>query len=172
LLARLKTRCPDGTSLSMALTKRFINTAVRVLSHLVPRAEPTCPQTRIVDAIFKRMYSAYGVEAGLNRFEDCNFKRILMFTHDLLVYLGENDDYYRTWLGFVLLSAEREIQIFERNLTYDGFTKAMNKQWTTRAWCRIPSALFECHKPDFVQLVLADYLPNLESHACERASGA
>jgi hypothetical protein len=100
--------------LKMHLTKKFVNLAVLILNRLVPVAKPTYPQTRMIGKVFMRLNKAYRTEVYAGRFDDVpyqtlnglrdsNFQRLLGLSQKLLVYLGENDRYYRQWLDLAML---------------------------------------------------------------------
>jgi hypothetical protein len=172
LLGRFKTRFADGTSLSLFLTKRFLNVTVHILTTLVPEAQFTYPQTRIVNNVFAKLKGAYRTEVYAGRFDDVpyqsleklrdrNLQRFLEFSRKLLVYLSENDRYYRQWLGLALILGKEEIRKLEQDLTYEEFVDLMKKQWEMNLRQAVSPDIFEAHKEDFVRQVLTDFLVNL-----------
>jgi hypothetical protein len=172
LLGRFKQKYPDGSSLGLHVTKRFLNIAVRVLDIMVPTAPATYPQTQIVQRVFAKLGRAFRAEVYAGRFDnipyqtlrrlrDRNFQGFLEFSEKLLVYLSENDRYYRQWLGLALILGKEEIRKLEVDLTYEEFLGLMKKQWEMNLRGAVPAEVFHAHKEDFVNQVLTDFLVNL-----------
>jgi sulfatase maturation enzyme AslB (radical SAM superfamily) len=145
---------------------------VHLLTKLVPEAEATYPQTQIVNNVFANLKRAFRTEVYAGRFDDIpyqtliklkdrNFQRFLEFSEKLLVYLSENDRYYRQWLGLALILGSKEIQKIKENLTYKEFVDFMQRQWEMNLREAVPQAVFESHREDFVGQVLTDFLVNL-----------
>jgi hypothetical protein len=156
----------------MLFTKKLVNFAVRIFSKLVPDAKPSYPQTVMTDNVFKRLFQAYRIEAYCGRFDeipykqlpdvkDKNFMRLLSLTRRLLVYLGENDRYYRAWLGYAFILASEEKQKFTDELTYKNCFQLLTKQWELELEDIVPPEHFQAHKNIFCDMVLADFLVNL-----------
>jgi len=158
--------------LKMHLTKKFVNLAVRMLNRLVPEAEPTFPQTRMAEHVFQRILKAYRVEVYAGRFDDVpyqtikglkdkNFMLLLLLTRRILLYFGENDRYYRQWLGYAFLLATEETQKQLGNLTYGDCLELCRVQWDFNLEGAFPAEYFEAHKGEFLNMVLANFLGNL-----------
>jgi hypothetical protein len=158
--------------LKMHLTKKFVNLAVRILNKLVPEAESTFPQTRMAEHVFQRLFKAYRIEAYCGRFDDVpyqpisalkdkNFMRLLLLTRKILLYLGENDRYYRQWLGYAFLLVTEETGKQLEALTYDDCLELCRVQWDFDLTGAFPPEYFEAHKPQFLDMVLANFLTNL-----------
>lgn len=158
--------------LKLHLFKSFLNACVRVLNLIVPKAEPTWPQSNIVSNVYARMYRAYAVEAYCGRFDDVpyqspktvqdkNFLRVLQLGEKLLYYLGEMDRYYRQWLGLALLLAEDELAGARLNMTYEGFLESVRAQWEFDMRGAFPREFFDAHKDVFMRILLANSLTNI-----------
>jgi len=158
--------------LKMCLTKKFVNLAVRVLNKLVPDAKATYPQTLMTDNMFKRLFKAYQIEAYAGRFDDKpykqlqelkdkNFMRFLCLSRKILVYLGENDRYYRQWLGYALLLARDEVKAQLERLTMEDFLRLTKAQWDFDMRGAFPKEYFTAHKQEFLNIVLTNFLTNL-----------
>jgi hypothetical protein len=158
--------------LRMHLTKKLVNSAVRVLNRLIPEEKATFPQTVMTDNVFKRLFEAYKIEAYCGRFDeipykqlpslkDKNFMRFLTLSRKLLLYLGENDRYYRAWLGYAFILAAEEKQKFMENLTYKNCFQLIERQWELDVKGVVPPEHFHAHKDLFCDMVLADFLVNL-----------
>ena len=158
--------------LRMHLTKKLVNSAVRVLNRLIPEEKATLPQTVMTDNVFKRLFQAYKIEAYCGRFDeipykqlpslkDKNFMRFLTLSRKLLLYLGENDRYYRAWLGYAFILAAEEKQRFLEGLTYKNCFELLTQQWELDVKGVVPPEHFQAHKDIFCYMVLADFLVNL-----------
>lgn len=158
--------------LKMHLTKKFVNLAVRILSCFIPKAEATFPQTRMTQKVFERFFTAYRTEVHAGRFDgvpwqtikglrDKNFMRLLQLSEKLLVYLGENDRYYRQWLGYAFLLATEETGKQLVTLTYGDCLELCRIQWDFNLEGAFPPEYFEAHKGEFLNMVLANFLSNL-----------
>jgi len=158
--------------LKLCLTKKLVNFAVRILDKLVPKAEATYPQTLMTDSMFKRMFKAYQIEAYAGRFDDKpykqlpelkdkNFMRFLCLSRKILVYLGENDRYYRMWLGYALLLAGDEVKAELERLSMEDFLRLTKAQWEFDMKGAFPKEYFTAHKQEFLNIVLANFLTNL-----------
>jgi len=158
--------------LKLCLTKKFVNFAVRILGRLVPEAKATYPQTLMTDNMFKRLVKAYQIEAYAGRFDDIpykqlpelkdkNFMRFLIFSRKILVYLGENDRYYRMWLGYALLLAEDEVKAELERLSMEDFLTLTEAQWEFNMQDAFPKEYFMTHKRDLLNILLANFLTNL-----------
>jgi hypothetical protein len=158
--------------LKLCLTKKFVNFAVRILDKLIPKAEATHPQTQMIEHMFKKLSRAYRTEvyAGrfdgvpcqtLNNLKDRNFQRFLNLSENLLVYLGENDRYYRQWLGYALLLAEDEVKAELERLSMEDFLRLTKAQWEFDMRGAFPKEYFMIHKQEFLNILLANFLTNL-----------
>jgi len=158
--------------LKLCLTKKFVNFAVRILDKLIPKAEATHPQTQMIERMFKKLNNAYAVEVYAGRFDDVplqtlrslkdrNFQRFLNLSEKLLVYLGENDRYYRMWLGYALLLAGDEVKAELERLSMEDFLRLTEAQWEFNMRGAFPKEYFDAHKQDFLNILLANFLTNL-----------
>jgi len=158
--------------LKLHLTKRFVNLAVRLLNTLIPAAEPTYPQTKIVDNVFRKLFKAYKTEVYAGRFDDVpyqsmlklhdrNFQRFLELSEKLLVYMSETDRYYRQWLGLAMLLTQAEVEKQLQNLSFPDFLALAESQWDMSFKGAVPREHFEAHKKEFQYIVLANFLMNL-----------
>jgi hypothetical protein len=158
--------------LKLHLFKTFLNAGIRILNLIVPKAEPTWPQSQIVRNVFARMHRAYAVEAYCGRFDDIpyqspvalkdkHFLRVLELSEKLLYYLGEMDRYYRQWLGLALLLAEDELKRARLNMTYEGFLESVRAQWEFDMRGAFPREFFDAHRDVFMKILLANSLTNI-----------
>jgi hypothetical protein len=160
--------------LKLHIFKTFLNAGVRVLNLMVPKAEPTWPQSQIVRNVFARMHHAYAVEAYCGRFDDIpyqspatvkdkNFLRVLEVSEKLLYYLGEMDRYYRQWLGLFLLVTRDIVDNHAQTLNAEEACRQINGQWGDYAGLNEGSLklLFPEHRDLAQEMVLCNHLHNL-----------
>jgi hypothetical protein len=152
--------------LRLHLVKRFVNLAVRVLNRMIPRTEPTQPQTKALAEIYKNMYKAFSVETYCGTFDDVpgqkiallkdrNFLHVLEFSEKLLTYLGEMDRYYRSWLGLALLLANDKVQAELSTLDYEETMASIYRQWQVPLKDGVPIDLFDEYRRDFLNVDFA-----------------
>lgn len=145
--------------LKMFFIKQLINLATRVLDKLLGDVQPSYPQTRLTQRLFDKLTVAYVMEAYARRFNDNNFKRLLSVAEKMLLFIGEEDRYYRAWLGLLFLAVpectQQEYSIF----SLDDFITQSWRQSEVRV--QIPPGLFQAGKVDFFSIYLSDHLHNL-----------
>ena len=152
--------------------KRILNLAVRILNKLIPEREAFCPQTQMVSHLFDRLNRAYKQEVAAGRFDDVpwqtlgslkdrHFQRLLQLSEKLLIYFGEEDRYYRQWLGFAMLIVQDEVKAELRGLSLEVFENLVLSQWQFDMSGAVPMEYFNAHKEDFLNMVLANFLMNL-----------
>jgi hypothetical protein len=158
--------------LKLHIFKTFLNACVRIANFIIPRVEPTWPQSRILRRSFARMRKAFAVEAYCGRFDDVpyqtvsclrdkHFLRVLDVSEKLLLYLGEMDRYYRQWLGVAFLLAEEEMSRLRESMTYEEFLSLVKAQWEFDMTGAFPREYFEAHRDQFLKILLANSLVNL-----------
>lgn len=158
--------------LKLHLRKKAVNLAVRVLSRLMPEVKATYPQTRMVEHVFSKLNRAFKIEAYAGRFDDVpyqtlsglkdrNFQRLLQLAEKLLVYFGEEDRYYRAWLGLFMLRVGDEVKAELESLSFEDFLVHTLAQWELDLRGAVPKEYFDSHKEEFQNVVLASFLMNL-----------
>lgn len=147
--------------IKLHMRKKAINFVVRVLNRLMPDVKATYPQTEMVERVFAKLNKVYGTEVRCGLFDDENFQRLLKLSEKLLVYFGEDDRYYRQWLGFTMLLVSDEVLSELSKLTFEDFITLTELQWEMNMSGAVPPEYFDAHKRDFLNIVLANYLTNL-----------
>ena len=96
-----------------------------------------------MESMFKRMFQAYHLEVSqgvfkeIGKFEgDGNFLRMLNVSRKLLLAIGEDDRYYREWIGLLILLASQEYADWLRKVT-----PAEIKFWCRAQWYVSPDCL-------------------------------
>ena len=153
------------------LLKRLINLCMRVIDKLVPEPTATFPQTRMAKHVFQHLFNAYCLEVWGGRFDDVphqtlggladrNFLTFLSATRKILLYVGENDRYYRAWIGLAFVTVHEEYERVLKGLSRDEFTHEYSSQWELD-FKHIPESHFNLHKSEFFDMMLTAHLSNL-----------
>jgi hypothetical protein len=132
-----------NANLRLHLLKQMLNFPMRILDRFLPERTATFPQTQIMEAMFKRMFQAYNLEVSqgvfkeIGKFEgDGNFLRMLNVSRKLLLAIGEDDRYYREWIGLLILLASEEYADWLKKVT-----PAEIKFWCRAQWYVSPDCL-------------------------------
>ncbi len=131
---------------------------MRLLDRFLPEREPTFPQSVIVDRMFERMLQAYSHERAQGVFreksgalEDGNFLRLLRTSRKLLLAIGEDDRYYREWLGLLVILASEEYRRWVSEVS-----PAEIKHWCRAQWYVSP----ECLSDNFIAKRKTEFAPD------------
>jgi hypothetical protein len=125
----------------------------------------------MVDRVFQQLFHIYMLETYCGRFDDVsyqtlkglrdrNFQHFLSATRKILLYLGENDRYYRAWIGLAFVLGKEEYERALVDLCREEFIRSYDEQWELKFGC-IPESHFQLHKSQFLDMMLASHLPNL-----------
>jgi len=144
---------------------------MRVIDKLVPEPTATFPQTRMAKHVFQHLFNAYCLEVWGGRFddvphqtlgglEDRNFLTFLSATRKILLYVGENDRYYRAWIGLAFVTVHEEYERALKSLSMDEFTREYASQWELN-FKSIPESHFQLYKSEFLDMMLTAHLSNL-----------
>lgn len=142
-----------------------------VIDKFVPEPNVHYPQTRMAKHVFQHLFNAYCLEGWSGRFddvphqtlrglEDRNFLKFLSATRKILLYVGENDRYYRAWIGLAFVTVKEEYERFLKSLSRDEFTREYSRQWELD-FKHIPESHFQLHKSEFLDMMLSAHLCNL-----------
>ncbi len=77
-----------------------------------------------------------------------------------MLFVGENDRYYRAWIGLAFKLAKEEYERAGLQLTQDEFIRSYLEQWELK-FPRVHPGYFESNRSEFLDMMLASYLPNL-----------
>ncbi len=151
-------------NLRLKLLKAAVNMPMRLLDKLLPERAATFPQTKILDAMYRRMFQAYRLEQAQGIFQeignfygDGNFERLLQVSRKLLIAIGEDDRYYREWLGLLVILAHEEYEMWLAQLTPEQLKFWCRAQWFVSPDCLSDEAVLEV-KDRLAPDVLAYYL--------------
>ena len=162
--------------LKLHVIKKLLNLGVATLNRLLPDREPKFPQTQMLEGIYREFFRAYRVEAFCGSFDDVpcqtlkglkdrHFLNLLALSRKVLFYLGDMDRYYRQWLGLFFLLVHDEIDMQQRNMTFEGFLASTWAQWNFDMHGAFSREYFEKNKRLFQEILLANNLCNLCSKA-------
>jgi hypothetical protein len=153
------------------LLKQVINLCMRVIDKIVPEPRARYPQTKMVKHVFQQLFNAYCLEVWGGRFDDVphqtlkglqdkNFLHFLSATRKILLYVGENDRYYRAWIGLAFIAAKEEYGRALMRLTQEEFRSSHLEMWE---WTPLPlcDSYFEGNKSEFLEMMLTGHLSNL-----------
>ena len=155
--------------LRLKFLKALLNVPVRLLDRFLPDREPTFPQSVIVDRMFTRMFQAYRLEQLQGVFKergnfagDGNFLRLLNVSRKLFLAIGEDDRYYREWLGLLILLAHEEYLQWLKNLSAGELKFWCRAQWFVGPDC-LSDEIVSDLKDEFAPDALSYYLHILSS---------
>ena len=153
-----------NSNLRLHLLKQMLNFPVRLLDRFLPERTASFPQTLIMESMFKRMFQAYHLEVSqgvfkeIGKFEgDGNFLRMLRVSRKLLLAIGEDDRYYREWVGLLIILASEEYQSWLKTVTPQEIKFWCRAQWYVSPDCLSDEALSQV-KDKIAPDVLAYYL--------------
>ena len=153
-----------NANLRLHLLKQMLNFPVRILDRFLPERTASFPQTLIMESMFKRMFQAYHLEVSqgvfkeIGKFEgDGNFLRMLNVSRKLLLAIGEDDRYYREWIGLLILLASQEYADWLSKVTPAEIKFWCRAQWYVSPDCLSDEALSQV-KDKIAPDVLAYYL--------------
>lgn len=156
-------------NLKLHFLKQLLNWPMRLLDRFLPERQATFPQTVIMESMYKRMFQAYHLEVSqgvfkeIGKFEgDGNFLRMMRVSRKLLLAIGEDDRYYREWIGLLILLASEEYAVWLKNVTPAEIKYWTKAQWFTSPDCLSDEALSQV-KDRIAPDVLAYYLHILAS---------
>jgi hypothetical protein len=162
---------PMRSDLKLHLLKKFVNLGMHLLDRILPDSRPYYPQTRMLEHTFQRLFNAYILEIWGGRFDDVahqsihelkdrNFQHFLSVARKTLLFISENDRYYRAWVGLFFVAAKEEYERALRNLSLEEFQRSHLEQWEIN-FPVVKQAYFEADKPEFLEMLLTANLSNL-----------
>jgi len=159
------------TELKLHLLKKAVNLCMRLIDRFLPETRPRYPQSVMLEHVFQQLFNAYLLEMYSGRFDDVsrqslvslkdrNFQHFLSVARKILLFIGENDRYYRAWIGLAFIAGKEEYEQALRDLTREEFLRSHLEQWELAFHC-IPESHFQLHKSDFLDMMLTGHLSNL-----------
>lgn len=159
--------------LRLHLFKKVVNLCMRVFDQVLPEARSRYPQSRMLEHLFQQLTNVYLLEVYCGRFDDVpkqslvslkdrNFQHFLSVARKILLFIGENDRYYRAWIGLAFIAGKEEYERALRDFTREEFLRSHLEQWELAFHC-IPESHFQLHKSDFLDMMLTGHLSNLSN---------
>lgn len=100
------------------MVKQLINYLGPKLEGLVSTETPRTPQSRLVLRTWERLEAILKKEVETGCFNDKNFSRLLSASKKALVFLCENDKYYKRWFGLLAVVLGEELMKAQEHFTY------------------------------------------------------
>jgi hypothetical protein len=159
------------TELKLHLFKKLINFCMKILDNVLPESEPYYPQTKMLDRVFKHFFNVYVLEVWCGRFDDVshqcisnlkdrNFQHFLSVSRKALLFIAENDRYYRAWIGLAFIAVKEEYAHALKELSRDEFQRSHLEQWELE-FKSVSERYFEAYKTEFLDMLLSANLSNL-----------
>jgi hypothetical protein len=157
--------------LKLHFLKKLVNPCMMLLDRLLPETEPHYPQTKMLEHMYTQFFHVFRLQVyegmydnvpyqTLNSLEDRNFQHFLSASRKILLYIGENDRYYRAWIGLAFILAHAEHHRALAELTREEFVKSHSEQWEI-TFNAVPETHFQSNKSEFLDMTLSAYLSNL-----------
>jgi len=157
--------------LKLHLLKKAVNLCMRFIDKFLPETRPRYPQSVMLEHVFQQFFNVYLLEVYCGRFDDVsrqslaslkdrNFQHFLSVARKILLFIGENDRYYRAWIGLAFIAGKEEYEQGLRDVTREEFLRSHLEQWELAFHC-IPESHFQLHKSDFLDMMLTGHLSNL-----------
>jgi len=107
------------TDFKMKLLKESINFIARRVHRLSSGVQPKTPQSQLILRVWARLEDGLIKEVQTGCFNDKNFRNLLESTKQALIFLCENDRYYKRWLGLLSMFLTEEVLREKRDFTYE-----------------------------------------------------
>lgn len=139
----------------MVFLKNTINLVTPRIRRMAEGVEAKTPQAELISRVWARVMSVLEKDSSVVVYGDNNFRNLLLAVRDALIFLCENDRYYKRWLGLLCFFMVEEL---EKMFQEFSFEKALDM--TVR-----PLALgreeYEKHKRALFGLQMSGYLKAL-----------
>jgi len=136
----------------MKQTIKFV--APRIL-RISKGVQASTPQSKLIQRVWDRLVDVLEKDASTGCFDDNNFRMFLEATKQGLIYLCENDRYYKRWFGLLALILSEEL-----HETVKGFRFEDAVQCNARP-LMLTKEEFLLHETSLFELYLSGYLYGL-----------
>ena len=157
--------------LKLHLLKKAVNLCMRLIDRFLPETRPRYPQSVMLEHAFQQLFNAYLLEVYCGRFDDVpkqslaslkdrNFQHFLSAARKMLLFISDNDRYYRAWIGLAFIVAKEEYWRALESLKQEEFRSNHLEmwEWTPLLVC---DSYFEGSKSEFFEMMLSGHLSNL-----------
>ena len=159
------------TELKLHFLKKLVNFAMGFIDRMLADSTPRYPQTKMLEHMFQRLFNVYLLEVYCGRFDDVsrqsldglkdrNFQHFLSVARKSLLFIGENDRYYRAWIGLAFITAKEEYEKELERLSREEFQRSHLEQWELGFKC-VSEGHFQEEKAQFLEMLLSAHLSNL-----------
>jgi hypothetical protein len=142
--------------LQMHLLKQAINYLTPRLIGSLKVQDPKTFQGQIIARAWARVERAIELDDKIGLRGDGNFANMARAVERVLVFLTEEDNYYRRWLGLLLQEITREVHEFEANYSFEDAIKTGARPLVLKR------EEYERHRGELIDLALSGYLTRLE----------
>jgi hypothetical protein len=143
--------------MKMVFLKNTINLVTPRIRRMTEGVQAKTPQAELISRVWARVMSVWEKDNVIELYGDNNFQNLLLAVRDALIFLCENDRYYKRWLGLLSFLMSEELEKMFQEFSYE---KALNM--TVR-----PLALgfeeYEKHKRALFGLHMSGYLKALNT---------
>jgi len=136
----------------MTLLKKTINLVAPRILRLSKGVTPTTPQSRLISSVWARLEDVYMKDVRTGCFDDRNFGSLLETAKQALIFLCENDKYYKRWLGLLAMFLTEDTMKTLKNLTYEEALELYARP------LGLTREEFAKHKLSLMELYLSGYL--------------
>lgn len=136
----------------MVWVKQLINNVAPRLLGMVKGVKGETPQARLVERVWTRLEDVLEKCSQTGTLDDNNFITLVNSVKEALIFLCENDKFYKRWLGLLAYFFAEEYQKMRSQFDYE---EALNM--TTRPML-LTKEEFERHKEALFMLHLTGYL--------------
>lgn len=158
-----------NSNLKLRLAKTLVNVPVFLLDKLLKKPKVKQPQTVMLENIFTQLKTIYRGEVANGTFSnngasvnDRNFEHVLNVLEKLVLYISENDRYYRGYVGAWMFLSEKELAKFNQ-IPLPILLKNLKDQWGMDGIAEnpnFPDWLLQQMKPDLTEMCLCNHLLN------------
>jgi len=139
----------------MKMLKDAINFIAPRVLRLSSGVQPKTPQSKLILSVWARLEDALKKETSIGYFNDKNFSKLLESTKQALIFLCENDRYYKRWLSLFAFILKEELE-----KQYDNFTFPEALDMTVRP-LGLTYEEFEKHRKALWEFHMTGYLSAL-----------
>lgn len=142
----------SSVDLKMHLLKRLINSVAPKVLSMAKGVKAETPQSKLIERVWARLEDVLKKEVQTGCFDDDNFKVLLRSVKEALIFLCENDKYYKRWLGLMAFFLSEELTKMKSEF---DFKQAL--AMTVRP-LGLKKEEFERHKEALFEVYLTGYL--------------
>jgi len=136
----------------MHLLKQTIKFIVPRVLRLSSGVQAKTPHSELIFRVWERLEAVVTREVQTGCWNDSNFRGLLQATKQALIFLCENDRYYKRWLGLLAMFLTEEVLREKREFTYEKALKCGARPMM------LTREEFEKHRDSLFENYLTGYL--------------